>query len=518
MSAMRSVAMENRAAFIRASETLERGVEGIDPRVERLAKSMIRLYSGSDLRYLNFYGPPRTIATISYHELVQPTRSASPESLTGLRRLLEAKAVFVGYSAQTSSSQDRIRDDYNTVYNGAGGLRISGVEVAATAFANLLDGNDVRRLPDTWYLGLVVFLGMTFGVVVYVLRPALAVFVVALLAGSYVLLALRQFAASAWLLPLMIPIVFQAPLALFGGIVLHYRDARRDREAIKRAFGYFLPNSVVDQLAAGIGPIGSSSQLVYGACLSTDVEHYTTISEEMGPKELALLMNDYFAELFKPVLQRDGVVSDVVGDAMLAIWASSATNVSVRRNACSAALDMSAAIERFNHAIAGRPELRTRIGLHSGELLLGNIGAAQHYEYRAVGDIVNTATRIEGLNKYLGTRVLASEATIVGLTEFVMRPVGSFVFAGKMKPLNIFELIGLQTQQSYSTAQLCERFDKALGAYVVGRFREAATMFAEVLHSFPEDGPSRFYLRRCEELAATPAAEPWLPTIRLETK
>ena len=125
-------------------------------------------------------------------------------------------------------------------------------------------------------------------------------------------------------------------------------------------------------------------------------------------------MNRYYAVLFEPVKRHGGLVQDVVGDSMLAIWATTEPDASLRNRACLAALDIAAAVDRFN-ADSGRLALPTRIGLHSGRLLLGSVGAMDHYEYRAVGDIVNTATRLEGLNKHLGTRMLVSADVLEGL-------------------------------------------------------------------------------------------------------
>ena len=115
----------------------------------------------------------------------------------------------------------------------------------------------------------------------------------------------------------------------------------------------------------------------------------------MEPAELGALMNRYYGVLFEPVKRHGGLVQDVVGDSMLAIWATTEPDASLRSRACLAALDIASAVDRFN-ATSGRFALPTRIGLHSGRLLLGSVGAIDHYEYRAVGDIVNTATRLEG--------------------------------------------------------------------------------------------------------------------------
>jgi adenylate cyclase len=229
-------------------------------------------------------------------------------------------------------------------------------------------------------------------------------------------------------------------------------------------------------------------------------------------------MNEYYAELFGPVERLGGVVNEVVGDAMLAIWAAPSSEASVRRQACQAALEIVAAIERFNQAIVGRPALVTRFGLHSGQMLLGSIGAAHHYEYQAVGDMVNTATRIQGLSKYLGTRILASEETVDGLEEFLTRPMGCFLLAGKSTAVCVVELGGHKQDANPRASLLYQEFAAALEAYRTREWRNAATRFSEIIDMFPEDGPSRFYLKLCESYVLKPPDEPWHPAVRIDQK
>jgi adenylate cyclase len=492
--------------------------QDLTPKKKRLIRSLLSLYRSSEVAYLNFYGPPRSIATVPYYQVLNKGSGRDLDSNPGAVNNFEGKAVFVGFSALSQPEQDRIRDDYQTVFSQPTGLNISGVEIAATAFANLLDDRPVRPIPFPWQLGFVALWGVALGAACRMLRPIAATVLVSLLASAYLLVALRQFTLAGMWLPLVIPLCLQAPLALFGGVILNYRDARRERKLIKQAFGYYLPDKVVDQLAERVGPITSTDQLVYGACLATDVEKYTTLAEAMSPRDLGQLMNEYYAELFKPVERLGGVVNEVVGDAMLAIWAASSPQVSVRKQACQAALDIVEALERFNRAVVGRPALLTRFGLHSGQMLLGNIGASHHYEYQAVGDMVNTATRIQGLSKYLGTRILASDATIDGLDEFLTRPVGCFLLAGKSTAVCVVELGGRRRDANPRASKLYQGFANGLEAYRMREWRDAARQFSEILDMFPEDGPSRFYLHRCESYVLNPPDESWQPTVRIDQK
>ena len=207
---------------------------------------------------------------------------------------------------------------------------------------------------------------------------------------------------------------------------------------------------------------------------------------------------------------------------MLAIWSSpSGDESSLRKKACLACLEIAAALERFNatnEATNGRPPLYTRMGLHAGEMLLGTVGALHHYEFRAVGDMVNMANRIQGLNKYLDTRLLVSEKVVEGLDEFQTRPLGRFLLAGRSSFLRVAELMGRKQDASSEQTWLAEIFVDAVLAYEAQDWPRGCHYFSEILKAFPHDGPARFYLKRCQDFQEAAPAGPWDGCIRLEGK
>ena len=467
--------------------------------------------------YLNYYGPPRSIATVP-HAVVLAQAKADPAGLAAAPLSFRDKAVFSGFSAATQRAQDQLRDSYPTVFSRLDGLDISGVEIAATAFANLTEGRALQPVSQTAGLLIVMGWGLFVGIACRWLRPAHAAVLMACAAVAYLGLAYSRFAAAALWMPTIIPVGIQTPLALFVGVWLHHRDGVREREVIKRAFSYFLPSAVVEQLARQLGPVTSGNKVLFGACLATDVENYTTLAEHMEPGRLGELMNVSFSQLFVPVELSQGVVVDIVGDAMVAVWAKASSPVDVGTRACSAALGIVDALERFNAAPADRPLLATRLGLHTGDMLVGSIGGSGHYEYRAVGDVINTSSRIQALNKVLGTRLLASQATVADLPTFATRPLGTFMLAGKTKPVSIVELLGFEAGQSSESRALRGSFADALARYHERQFADASERFAAILATAPGDGPARFFARRCAELLAAPPGDDWSPTVHIDVK
>lgn len=461
---------------------------------------------GPRSRFLDFYGPPRTIKTIEYHQAL----GADAAEFTG-------KAVFVGYSGASVGEQDVVRDDYRTVFSRADGLDVSGVEIAATAFLNMLEGRSVRPLATSASLALIFAWGMVVAAAGCRSRTATSALSTLVAAGGYGLAAEAAFAASGLWLPLVVPLAIQTPIALFGGVWLRHRHARREREALAHTFGHFVPKPVVERLARTAGPITAVNQTVYGVCLASDADQYTRLAESMEPERLARLFNDYLAALFAPVERHGGIVSDVVGDAMVAIWAGDDDDRTLRLGACRAALEIADAVAAFGQT-GDRPPMSTRIGLHAGRMMLGTVGAGGHFEYRAVGDIVNTTTRLEGLGKRLGVRLLVSAEVLEGVDEFLARPLGVFLLHGKALPISVYELLAEKPQGSAEQLDLVARFSQALDAYRRQAWGEAAGHFSAYLETCPGDGPARMYLERCQRYADTSPVGTWDPAIRIEGK
>ena len=214
-------------------------------------------------------------------------------------------------------------------------------------------------------------------------------------------------------------------------------------------------------------------------------------------------MNRYYEILFNPVKHHKGFVSDIIGDAMMAIWTSPASDSKHRQLACFAAIEMQQSVTSFNQQ-PDHPALPTRIGVHSGELLLGNIGAVNHYEYRAVGDTVNTASRIQGLNKQLGTFLLISDEVLENLDDFLTRKLGNFLLVGKTKPVVIHELINLKNKATDTEKALCETFGRSMQLFNSRDWHSARESFKQCHDEFNQDGPSAYFITLCESYIQQP--------------
>lgn len=247
-----------------------------------------------------------------------------------------------------------------------------------------------------------------------------------------------------------------------------------------------------------VSPMGETRRNCLAACAMSDAEGYTSVAEGMDPITLVELVNSYFKTLFGAVLSNGGVVADMKGDGVLAVWTSERPDLALRTRVCRSCLEMVEAADSFNRTFPAR-RLPTRVGADFGPIAMANVGAFARFEYRAVGDTVNTCSRLEQLNKPLGTRVLVSQALAQGVNEFVFRDLGDFTLRGKRSTVRVLELVADRSRAARWQLELCAGFARALAAYEAGRTGDALRGFSLLRARFPDDGPSRFFLRCCVE-------------------
>jgi adenylate cyclase len=284
-----------------------------------------------------------------------------------------------------------------------------------------------------------------------------------------------------------------------------------------RGLRSYLPPEVAARLRTCAVDLQSTSEPLYGVCLATDVQGYTTLSETLQPSTLAALMNEYFEALFEPIVSRRGIVTGVAGDGVMSVWASPSPDTLVRGQAALAALDSLRRIDAFNETHAPR-YLPTRFGLHAGWMVLGNVGGAGHFAYNAVGDIPNTASRIESLNKHLRTRVLATQEVVDGLRDLLVRRIGAFRLKGKSDAVSVYEILCPLTSANTPDKLRCEAFEQALTCFEDRRWSTAEQRFEALLNEFPGDGPARFMLGVCQHYRACPPPPGADTVIRLAEK
>lgn len=458
-----------------------------------LVAALIRLYEGSDSFYLNFYGRPGTILTIPYHSLVG--RGTSPASIRDFD--LNRKVVFVGYSELLEPSKE---DGYDTVFSRSDGVQLSGVEIIATAFANLLTGTTVKP-ADPLIAGPIVFaLGVAAFLAAYFLPPAIGLILALGLAAVHAITAQLLFNWHGIWMPLAAPFLIQMPLLLTLGLLAQGRFARRRSERLQRAVSHYVPARAARELIANRSDSVAISQTVDAVCLTASANNFATVLEGMMPQAAADYLNAYFEALAEPLTRHPADVTEFRSDGTLCAWTCPHLDEAVRSRACLAALETLDAVDRFNGRNAPL-HLDVRLGMHAGQVFIGNAGAGGQLRYGIVGDVVTTADRIGRFNEELGTRLLAAELVVEGLEDLLVRPLGEVQLTGRQSPVALVEILAAAERAAMAQISLSGRFAKGLQAFREQCWTEAIERFESILKDYPNDGPSRYFLSRCTNLA-----------------
>ncbi len=515
-SGVREMMSNVRLAF-RADPALDKKIregigrgQGPGSKDDRLLTALLGLYAGDDHRFLKFYGPAGSIHTIPYHTFIAPTDAGVDRDAPDLTN----KVVFVGYS---DLYEPDTPDRYVTVFTGSDGVDLSGVEIAATAFGNLLTDGGLRTIGwiSEWWILLAI--GGVLGVVVYLLPAMVGVPFALLVAALYAATAQYAFNSADLWLPLATPVLAQLPMALLIGLLGQYALERRQKQLVTANIKHYVPEHVASALTRPDFDLDSLNKVVRGTCLATDMSGFTRIADGMPPNALAHLMNAYFEALAMPLIRNHVDFREFRADAIMCAWDGSQADDMARERAVFAGLEVVDAINQFSQA-HGSLDLNARVGLDDGPIYLGHAGGGGQITYSILGDCANTASRIENLNKQMETHLLATAAVVAGLDSLLIRPLGRFHLFGKSDPSSVVEILAKKTDATDEEIDKCARFAEALQAYNRRQWVEATKFFAAILSEFPKDRPTHFYLERCQRYRKDEPSGNDPTIIRMESK
>jgi adenylate cyclase len=322
--------------------------------------------------------------------------------------------------------------------------------------------------------------------------------------------------------PWMIIVAVQIPLAFAWSVVFNSVKLYVQNRLLQQTLSLHLSPKRVKQLLRSRSDIqrllrpGAEKQLL--TVIFTDIENFTAFAEGMDSDDLAKVMNNYFQTATDRCIHgTDGTVVKYIGDAIFAFWNAPDLQPDHQERACQAALLLRDQVLTFSKKEATWT-MRTRIGLHTGVANVGNFGSATRIDYTAIGETINLASRMEGLNKYLGTHVLITEDTQVGIAQrLVTRYLGKFQMKGFERTVGVYELMGLLARAE-ATQTLREAFARALEQFQKGHFDAAKAGFDHVLEIQQNDGPTKFYLAKIAEFKDQPPPEDWAGEVELKEK
>jgi adenylate cyclase len=350
-----------------------------------------------------------------------------------------------------------------------------GVFVHATALDNLLGADFLRRAP-----GWSVWLGTI------LLALLMALFTVGSGTKAAPLLVLAAVAvplgwgfaaySPGWWVP-VVPGALAAVVAVFGGLIRNYAFEGRQKRFIKAAFKHYLSPAVIEGILAEPGALKLGGERRELTIMFSDLAGFTSLSEGLTPEELTALLNDYLTDMTDIILEEGGTLDKYEGDAIMAFWNAPLDQPDHAARACRAAVRCQRKLDDRRAEFRERcgVDLHQRLGLHTGQVVVGNMGSRQRFDYTVLGDAANLASRLEGANKFFASETMISEDTLAQAADFRCRPLGPLQVVGRAEPVEVFELQGLPGDpEEPGNAE----FATALTRWREGQAAEAAALFA----------------------------------------
>lgn len=411
---------------------------GKDPTAGEWDIAGVTLPRTLEKRRIGYTGPPGTIPTVSMKLLLQPDALANPAVLA-----LKDKVVIL--AANNAGTSDRHFTPYS---RGAHADQMAGGEIHANIVETILSGRYQRDLPQ-WlflaYLLLVLFLAT---LLFLRMQPERGALIGLLFAVNLPIPAFFAFRYE-WVLPVAEP---QAGLAVafLMTVVLRLTGEERERARIKRMFGNYVSDEVVDMLMSEGRKLNLGGEQVNVTVMFSDIRNFTTISEKLQATEVVEMLNAYFSSVTVPILEQGGNVNKYIGDAVMAVFGSPVHYPDHARRALIAGLGMVKKAEEFRGWMEqrfpdrGLPPFAIGIGIHSGDAVMGNIGSVKRLEFTAIGDTVNAASRLEGVTKDMECPFVASAQTVRAAGDGVRTGKYELVqVKGRAEPIEVYEILGI---------------------------------------------------------------------------
>ncbi len=446
---------------------------------------------------LNYYGKTGSFTTISAVDLIKRRLP---------RDLLKGKLVFVG------ATEVGIYDLRPTPFDAT----LPGVEIHATVAANALEKRFLRYdgVTQQYEILCIVLLPLILGILLAFAPGTFAglgimALLTALFSGFNYLMFTHAFHDMTLIYPLAGILITYLGSEAWRNLVVE-----RHGRQLKKAFSSYVSPDLVRQIEKNPDKLVLGGEQRNISILFSDIRGFTTFSEKLAPTELVKLLNEYLSPMTRIVLEERGTLDKFIGDAVMALYNAPLDVPDHAERACATAVRMMAKMKELNDTFSanGMQAIEIGIGINTGLAVVGNMGADIRFDYTAIGDSVNLASRLEGLNKYYGSRILVSEDTHkqVANGNFRFREIDRVRVKGKSQPVVMYELM-------VADYEILPRFEEGLQLYRNRQFAVAKDIFDELVAA-TGDGPARLYSQRCGEFIEQPPEEEWDGAYTAKTK
>ncbi len=392
------------------------------------------------------------------------------------------------------------------------GRAYNGVEVQANIISGILDQR-IKQHPR-YVLGVEVVLMAVLGLLMTIIYARLPVITASLLtvlmAVILVGINLRIWSNSNFVVPIAAPLCFMFSIYLAHN-VFGYITETRGRRALSTRFGQYIPPELVAEMGRNPADFNMESESREMSVMFSDVRGFTGIAEELEPRVLSQLMNEFLTPMTRVIHGHRGTIDKYMGDAIMAFWGAPLADEDHARNALLAAMEMQGAVLELQKAFAKRgwPAIRIGVGVNTGIMRVGDMGSQFRKAYTVMGDAVNLASRFEGLTKTYGVGIAVGEETAGAVPDYAFLELDRVRVRGKDTPVGIFEPIASRADLDSASAQMLREHRKALRAYRAGNWDSAESAFFSLQQSFPERRIFAIYLDRIAHFRSSPPPEDW---------
>lgn len=465
---------------------------------------------------INFAGPSGNFHHISFYEA---WKMADEDGSIGyFRENFTNKIVLIG---TTNILHQDFKPTPFFASNHYKELRSTyGIEIWANVINTMLQDKYITRVPG-WQVSIIIlFIGLF---VSYVsLRLSLIKSLLALIAFgvAYIFLCIEMFIGFNIWVSMAAPFV---TIPLTCAVIFTYRFTieNRQRSVIKSLFQHYLHPDVVNELLKDPDNVKLGGVKKELTVFFSDIQDFTSISEKMEPEELVKLMNVYLTNISDIIIKYEGTIDKYVGDAVMAFFGAPLDQKDHALRACYAAIETQEHMQilRKSFKVKGWPEISSRIGINTGMVVVGNMGGENRFNYTVIGDDVNLASRLEGVNKIYSTNIMIGENTYTRVKDsIVARELDVIRVKGKSRPVKVYELIDRKGETDDETLEFLKNFAAGLEAYRKQDWNKATEGFISAINIKHEDYPSQLYLSRCNEFKTIPPLAEWDGVYEMKSK
>ena len=443
---------------------------------------------------LNFRGPSGTHKAYSAASVIQSELRLQNGETPVIKNLEEFKGAYVFFGFSAPGLYDLRPTPVSGVY--------PGVEISATMLDNLLANDFIRPVP----LALVVVITLIIVLLAGMATSWVSGIFKSVLVYAFFILAPVVLCLLAYRLGFWLPLVVQeagVAVTLFSAGLIYYTTEGRQKTYIKSAFKQYLSPAVIEQLIQNPERLKLGGERRMLSIFFSDLEGFTSISEGLDPEALTNLLNVYLTAMTDIIHEEGGTVDKYEGDAIIAFWNAPISQPDHAVRCVRAVLNCQAKLALMRPALRGSlgRDLKMRIGVNTGYAVVGNMGSHSRFDYTMIGDAVNLAARLEGINKQFGTYTLLSQATIEQMAgAFPVREISRVAVVGRKEPVVVYEPMlteSIDTQKQ----KIMTQFAEALALFYRGDFAQARGLFSVLTG---EDAVAKAYVAKCDELIADP--------------